>query len=383
MPIPKILPGDHETLADSQKRSHYQKGCRHPDCVNAASAYRLSRKKAADPKPDGYVDHFAEASTEVAATGIEPKDVPAAAAAVVSLAAAQPAPEPVTPTPSKPRVPASGIASRGASRRLQALIHMGYTRKELATAVNVEVDSIWKLLIAPPKTIPTDLHRRIVEQFKTLRLSPKTTKDGTPEHVAAQWSRSLAAQLGWAGPFDWDDIDTHEKPSHTGHEHSKDAAAEHKQAAAFFLAETGLDIDAAPDAASASLQVVIDRQQQEILVYGDRLAHAQARAEQEAQNAATALETVEAAGTALREMKVELTDASTELAHTKAQLAQALAVVEAAEYDQKGNPDVDQGGGESSGAAPEARVLQDYVDRIILTVDGPVLTLELPIPGRR
>ncbi|CAD5999432.1 hypothetical protein [Agreia sp. COWG] len=113
-----------------------------------------------------------------------------------------------TPIPTPPRA-GLRVSSRGATRRLQALHHCGYDTLDLAHQLAWSDTIIEQLLTTPPQTILATSHERVIKYFKQLRDIPAS---GSPQRITAAKQRADDAQ--WAGPFDWDDIDTDIKPAH-------------------------------------------------------------------------------------------------------------------------------------------------------------------------
>lgn len=113
-----------------------------------------------------------------------------------------------TPIPTPPRG-GLRVSSRGATRRLQALHHCGYDAFDLAHQLAWSDTIIEQLLTTPPQTILATSHERVIKYFKQLRDIPAT---GDLQRIAA--AKQRADDNGWAGPFDWDDIDTDMKPAH-------------------------------------------------------------------------------------------------------------------------------------------------------------------------
>lgn len=200
-----ILEGDHDAMTETQKRSHYNAGCGHPECRAAKAAYQreLASRRATESddaeakakKNDERLAIAHETAEELQADApVRPAPMPTPASFMTSEGRGGP----VTVT----------TEARGASRRLQGLVAQGHTPKAIAAEVGLPVDAIWWLLIAPPAQIQMTNHRRIADVFKILRVSPPNTTDDTPSARHANRAQALAEQLGWAGPFDWDYIDT-------------------------------------------------------------------------------------------------------------------------------------------------------------------------------
>lgn len=194
---PTILPGDHATMTDAQKRGHYAKGCRHGDCREARRAYM---RDYVSPK---------EAAAARAAS---------ASPATVSAAAPAPAPEPPAAPAPKPAPPtvASKTPARGASRRLQGLLYAGHSPVAIAHATQISVDNIWWLLFEQIPELEDVNHRIIAREFQRLRTTtpaPPAANAAARDAITAR-CRALAVEQGWVNPFGWDDIDHDDKPTH-------------------------------------------------------------------------------------------------------------------------------------------------------------------------
>lgn len=85
----------------------------------------------------------------------------------------------------------------GAVRRLQALMALGWPRRELARRAGWRGDALGALIYGRRQVLLLDTHRRIVYLYEAL--------SGTPG--PSQRSRAIAATRGWATPLAWDDID--------------------------------------------------------------------------------------------------------------------------------------------------------------------------------
>ncbi len=174
MPAPRkerpILDGDHDLMSDDELVRHYRKGCGHDLCRHAANEYR---KQLMATKGG--------------------KDAP-------------------KPTPR----PAPAIAAKGAVRRLQGLFHLGYDPISLGRHLDMPPAKVWELVTLPTERIPVTTHQAVVKLFQALRYTP-VLADVAPDSPAARGARTamlLADEHHWAGPNDWDDIDTSEKPHH-------------------------------------------------------------------------------------------------------------------------------------------------------------------------
>lgn len=140
-------------------------------------------------------------------------------------------------SPAVPRPPTAVVAGRtssiGATRRLQGLVFMGYTPVALAQSTQLSVDSIWWLLISPPATIQDVNHRIIRDKFLRLREQPLDPKPDTVDSREVMRAKELAAEMHWASPFSWDDIDL----ADSGHEYGKGPVVRERDAAVKRVAE--------------------------------------------------------------------------------------------------------------------------------------------------
>lgn len=265
-----VKPLDHDTATDKQKRSHYGSGCRDQACRDAVAAYAreaTARRKATAlamagvHKPSG-----GEESVEPPVSTPTPGTVSTASAPVPASPSETPAvmavdpPERVVPRPLPAPTSVEGrTTARGASRRLQGLVWLGYTPVDLALATQISVDNIWWLLFAPPKTVKDVTHRIIATHYNRLKIQ-------SPEHPDLEVARNkvLAVDHGWAGPFDWDDIDTDAKPPHGNHRSSR---AETLQARVDELEEElakKLDYSAPPAPVDFDLRAELTQVQREL-----------------------------------------------------------------------------------------------------------------------
>lgn len=175
------LPGDHDAMTEKQKRTHYSRGCRHDACRAAISAYNkafAARKKA-------------RAAAE-ASNGAEP--------AVLTQAERE------------ERLPALG-----ATRRIQALMRAGHSPVQIARRSQVGVDAVWWLALGRVDDVAKVTHTRIEQTFHAMRtaLPEPMAKTRTDADRITTMCRQLAIEQGWAGPFDWRDIDRDKRPQHT------------------------------------------------------------------------------------------------------------------------------------------------------------------------
>lgn len=182
----QILDGDHDAMSDKQLRGHYAKGCRHDSCRAARTAYdRLDEagKQAAKNDPT------------IRTVPVAPQSTPAAP--IRPIARAEPT-----------------VSSRGAARRLQALFHLGYDEEALAGHLDWTPGLVLQFVTDPPTHVRAGSHKKIASTFQICRPTPQLTlaKPGTDLYERAIAAMKLADSNEWAGPFDWDDIDTDPAP---------------------------------------------------------------------------------------------------------------------------------------------------------------------------
>ena len=212
MPTDAVV--DYSTLTDKELRSLYKKGTRNEHTRRAVADYQRdlnARRKAAEISGGGEdVAHSANDSDTVdpvpaglgATTGTPEPD-----ATVHDLTPPEPAPKPAPP------IAGTLTPATGAARRLRALLLIGITPARIAEVAGVPLDTIWWLTAQPPTNIPTMLHARIADVFKQLRTQFETPDALTHTGRQAARATAFAETQGWAGPFDWDHIDTDPKPS--------------------------------------------------------------------------------------------------------------------------------------------------------------------------
>jgi len=200
--------------------------CGRPAKANGYCGFHAARADATTPKTSAEAPHErSEEGRGTPETGSEPATA-LGAAAQDAVASAEPdtvgevagneaahevpktTARPTTPTAPKPGpLAVRMMSSRGAVRRVQALTTLGYTPRAIATATGLSDDSIWWLLMAAPAEIQDRTHIIVADAFKRLRVTPLTG-------AQADRARALAAADKWAGPYDWDDIDTDPSAPH-------------------------------------------------------------------------------------------------------------------------------------------------------------------------
>lgn len=227
-----VLPGEHGRI------SHYAKGCRHPQCKAVKSeANRASAARRRDTQTSGGEQAAPTPPEPLTASPESVEDYRRAAAALSEDAEVQkitaeqiaeifdvPASLILPPETAaalavaKPRPPAASVAGRvdsqGTVRRIRALHHLGYRAEHFATHLKVSPTTIWHLLLIPQPTVTLATHRRVVDLFKQLRVTPLEAAEGTDARQGIDAAKRLADDQGWSGPFEYDDIDQDPTPSH-------------------------------------------------------------------------------------------------------------------------------------------------------------------------
>jgi len=182
----KILPGDHDALAAPQRRTHYNQGCTHALCREAFNDYQ--RERRARLKAEG---------SKSAAPTLAAPNLDAAATPLRELTGTR-------------------VTAQGATRRIQGLMRIGHSPVAIARASQVGVDAVWWLALGRLEDIDEVTHRVIDRAFRQLRTqTPEpAAKSAKAGEQLTTLCRQLGADLGWAGAFDWDDIDWDDKPAH-------------------------------------------------------------------------------------------------------------------------------------------------------------------------
>lgn len=101
------------------------------------------------------------------------------------------------------------VQSRGAARRIQALVARGWSQAKLAERAGITDQRMRPILDGTPAAARTV--RAINALYEELwdQAPPEATHR---ERVAASRARNRAAQLGWVPPAAWDDIDHDDQP---------------------------------------------------------------------------------------------------------------------------------------------------------------------------
>lgn len=101
------------------------------------------------------------------------------------------------------------VLAVGTTRRLQALVAIGYTQSYLAGRMGMEPTNATELLYGKRNCVSARRARVVADLYNELSTMPPT--DNRPMRGAPlgwpQRSRERARQLGWADPFAWEDED--------------------------------------------------------------------------------------------------------------------------------------------------------------------------------
>lgn len=106
------------------------------------------------------------------------------------------------------------VDKTGSVRRLQALMVMGWPRRELARLCGYQGDAFALILNGKRSRLMLDTHQRIVDLYDRLSM----------QHGPSNSSRIRATKKGWAPPLAWDDDtidDPKASPVNTGREYVK------------------------------------------------------------------------------------------------------------------------------------------------------------------
>lgn len=98
------------------------------------------------------------------------------------------------------------IDSVGTSRRLQALVAIGWTETQLAERMSMGVGNFWRIVCGMRPRVTAATAARAVEIFAELWDQPQTG-------YFADHARRIAERREWRSPLAWDDIDTDPAPA--------------------------------------------------------------------------------------------------------------------------------------------------------------------------
>lgn len=92
------------------------------------------------------------------------------------------------------------VDSTGVSRRLRALIAIGYSQTQLAARLRIRASNLSTLIHGKRPRVSPVTYRAVCALFKELWAHPA-------QGPGAERSRAIAKSHGWVGPLAWDDID--------------------------------------------------------------------------------------------------------------------------------------------------------------------------------
>lgn len=90
------------------------------------------------------------------------------------------------------------VSAVGTARRLQALIAIGYTQRDLAGRLGITADNLG-LIIRERASVYISTAQAVDELFQSLQMEP------APPSAAATFSRERAKKQGWPPPLAWDE----------------------------------------------------------------------------------------------------------------------------------------------------------------------------------
>lgn len=98
------------------------------------------------------------------------------------------------------------VESVGTSRRLQALVSIGWTETQLAERMGMGVGNFWKLVCGLRGRVTAETANRAAAVFTELWDHPQAG-------AQADNARRIAARRSWLSPLAWDDIDNDPSPA--------------------------------------------------------------------------------------------------------------------------------------------------------------------------
>lgn len=90
----------------------------------------------------------------------------------------------------------------GATRRLRALMAMGYSARSVSLQTGISQQELGYLLAGKRKRLSASRCSAIADLYERLAMHP------APSSREASRARNRAAQAGWMPPLAWDDIDS-------------------------------------------------------------------------------------------------------------------------------------------------------------------------------
>lgn len=102
------------------------------------------------------------------------------------------------------------VDARGARRRVQALMTLGWSQSEIARRLGMSQNQLWEIA-ERLEVITEGVAERVAELYEELwNVRPVPTTRG--ERVSVSHALGRAKRLGYAPPMAWDDIDLDEGP---------------------------------------------------------------------------------------------------------------------------------------------------------------------------
>lgn len=101
------------------------------------------------------------------------------------------------------------VSAVGAARRIQALMALGYSYRDIGAAMGVTHD-VPRHIVVMRKYVRRSTAERVAEVYERLCMTP------APDSQRAKYARTIARKNGWAPPLAWDDIDNEAEQPH-GH----------------------------------------------------------------------------------------------------------------------------------------------------------------------
>lgn len=112
-------------------------------------------------------------------------------------------------------------SSLGTSRRIQALVALGYTFGQIGAAVGRSPDWAAKLAHRQESFVRTTTAQKVDALFRSWCMV-RPAETSRTERWQASYARSTARRNGWAPPLAWDDIDADEQPDFGGEDDQVD-----------------------------------------------------------------------------------------------------------------------------------------------------------------
>lgn len=103
----------------------------------------------------------------------------------------------------------------GTSRRIQALVALGYTFGQIGAAVGRSQDWAAKIAHRRDSIVRTTTANRVDELYRDWCMKEPDVSTGKKKWAAA-YARSTARKHGWAPPLAWDDIDDPDEQPNLG-----------------------------------------------------------------------------------------------------------------------------------------------------------------------